>query len=149
MEYVISDLRSVTKREILRELSEVFQTHHPELEPGVIQNVLMAREQLGSTGIGEGIAVPHGKIAGIKEVLLSFGRSREGIPFESLDGKPAHLFFTIVAPENSNGIHLKLLANISRLLREGAVRDRLMQARTPEEVLTIISETDGDQESGI
>ncbi len=144
LEYIIPDLSSKDKQGSLRELSKLVHACHPEVDVNAVLGVLTAREELGSTGIGEGIAIPHGKMAGIDQVVLSFGRSREGIPFGSLDGKPAHIFFLILAPENSNGIHLKLLANISRLLREKDVRDRLMRAKTREEMLTVIAESDSD-----
>ena len=82
--------------------------------------VLQERERLGSTGIGEGVAIPHGKLKDLKRLLISFGRSRSGVDFDSMDGKPAHLFFLLVAPEESVGVHLKTLARISKLLKNPA-----------------------------
>ena len=116
-EYIISNLVSKDKPSVLREISKAFLYKHEHIDPEAIFDVLMARENLGSTGIGEGIAIPHGKQPGLEETVISVGRSREGIPFDSMDGMPAHLFFAIVAPENSTGIHLKLLAKISRMLK--------------------------------
>jgi PTS system nitrogen regulatory IIA component len=107
-----------------------------------VVEVLLDREKLGSTGIGDGIAIPHGKIKDLGGVVASFGRSPEGVDFESLDQKPAHLFFLLVAPENSAGVHLKALARISRLLKHPSFRKRLMEAENEEELFQIISEED-------
>ena len=102
--------------------------------------VLLERERLGSTGIGEGIAIPHGKLQGLDEILLSFGRSSEGISFDAMDGKPVHLFFLLMAPENSAGLHLKILAKISRMLKDPALRDNLLRAMGKERIWRIIEE---------
>lgn len=104
--------------------------------------VLMERERLGSTGIGGGIAIPHGKLKGLERLILAYGASGKGVDFESIDGKPAHIFFLLVTPENSIDIHLKLLARISRFLKNDLFRERLRAARSPEEVLGIIGEED-------
>jgi PTS system nitrogen regulatory IIA component len=106
--------------------------------------VLIERERLGSTGIGDGIAIPHGKLANLDELLLSFGRSVSGVDFDSLDGKPAHLFFLVVAPENSAGTHLKALARISRLLKSNVVRRELMEAKDAGGIYRIIEAQDED-----
>jgi nitrogen PTS system EIIA component len=102
--------------------------------------ILLERESLGSTGIGEGMAIPHGRSKEVKKILASFGRSLPGLDFQSLDGKPTHLFFLLIAPENSAGIHLKALAQISRLMKDQAFRKRLMEANSPDEVYSIFSE---------
>jgi PTS system nitrogen regulatory IIA component len=107
-----------------------------------LMEVLVEREKLGSTGIGDGIAIPHGKMVGLGELMLSFGRSRAGVDFDSLDGKPAHLFFLVVAPDNSAGTHLKALARISRLLKSNAVRQELMEASDAREIYEIIESQD-------
>ncbi|HXN54964.1 MAG TPA: PTS sugar transporter subunit IIA, partial [Myxococcales bacterium] len=95
---------------------------------GRLLEVLLEREKLGSTGIGEGVAIPHGKLAGVPSVIAAFGRSRAGIDFAAVDGKPARLFFLLFAPENSAGIHLKALARISRLLRSPTFRQAILDA---------------------
>jgi PTS system nitrogen regulatory IIA component len=107
-----------------------------------VVEVLLEREKLGSTGIGDGIAIPHGKMKGIKELVASFGRSINGVNFESIDNKPTHLFFLLVAPENSAGVHLKALARISRLLKDPSFRNRLMEARDRQDLFRIIVEAD-------
>jgi nitrogen PTS system EIIA component len=135
------DLKAKDKKGVLDELAEPIAklsgASHEELV-----RVLIERERLGSTGIGGGIGIPHGKLANIGSLLLGFGLSRRGVEFESMDGRPTHLFFLLLTPESSAGLHLKLLARISRLLKNGEFRSRLMQAATVEDVLTVISEND-------
>jgi PTS system nitrogen regulatory IIA component len=106
--------------------------------------VLLERERLGSTGIGGGIGIPHGKLKNMQSLILGFGLSREGVTFESMDGRPTHIFFLLLTPENSAGIHLKLLARISRLLKNDTFKARLMQSQTPEDVIAAVSEEDED-----
>jgi PTS system nitrogen regulatory IIA component len=139
---LIPDLQSKNKKGVLEELASVLvaQRKLPDLERAV--EVLLDREKLGSTGIGDGIAIPHGKIKDLGGVVASFGRSREGVDFESIDQKPTYLFFLLVAPENSAGIHLKALARISRLLKDPNFRKRLMEAEDREKLFQIISEED-------
>lgn len=141
-EYIICNLMSKDKPEVLREISKVFLYNHEHIDPEAIFNVLIARENLGSTGIGEGIAIPHGKMPGLTEPVISFGRSRQGIAFDSMDGMPAHLFFAIVAPENSTGIHLKLLAKLSRMLKDEAFREKLLKAESVQEIYKELAQKD-------
>jgi len=103
---------------------------------------LLAREALGSTGIGQGIGIPHGKSKNIKELVAAFGISQKGVNFDSLDGEPVYLFFLLIAPEESAGPHLKALARISRLLKDKYFRDRLRKAKDEKEVISIIQEED-------
>jgi PTS system nitrogen regulatory IIA component len=139
---VIPDLQSKNKKGVLEELAAVLvaQGKLPDLERVV--EVLLDREKLGSTGIGDGIAIPHGKVRDLGGVVASFGRSREGVDFESIDQKPTHLFFLLVAPENSAGVHLKALARISRLLKDPNFRKRLMEAENKEALFQVILDED-------
>lgn len=139
---IIKDLRSTTKKGVLEELSNVLVERGKLPDRDKVVEVLLEREKLGSTGIGDGIAIPHGKMKGIKELVISFGRSITGVDFESIDNKPTHLFFLLVAPENSAGIHLKALARISRLLKDSSFRNRLMEARDQQDLFRIIAEED-------
>ena len=139
---IIQDLRSTGKKGILEELSNVLVQGGKLPDRDKVVEVLLEREKLGSTGIGDGIAIPHGKMKGIKELVTSFGRSIKGVNFESIDNKPTHLFFLLVAPENSAGIHLKALARISRLLKDPSFRNRLMEARDRQDLFEIIAEED-------
>jgi PTS system nitrogen regulatory IIA component len=112
------------------------------LEAETLLGVLEEREALQSTGIGEGVAIPHGKLPGLQRLIASFARSREGVDFESIDGQPTHLFFLLVVPEHSGGQHLKALARISRFFRDAAFRTRLQEAETVEDVYRAIEEED-------
>ncbi|HAM33892.1 MAG TPA: PTS fructose transporter subunit IIA [Deltaproteobacteria bacterium] len=141
-ESVVDGLRAETKEGVLRELSEAVCRRVPALSPARLTAILMEREGLGSTGIGEGVAIPHGKVPGIDRLVAAFGRSREGVQFASLDGKPARLFFLILAPENSAGMHLKALARISRLLKDERFRGRLLSAEGAEGLSQVLREED-------
>ncbi len=143
-EFVLDELHGQNKKEVLGELSAVFNRAGMALDSEEMLKTLLERERLGSTGIGDGIAIPHGKMAGLKEMVVSFGRSRKGIDFETLDGKPANLFFLLMAPENSAGLHLKALAKISKMLKDQAFRSRLMEARLRDGLFKIISEKDDE-----
>ena len=141
-EAILDNLRADTKEGVLRELSEVIAKSVPKLSVEALATILMERESLGSTGIGDGVAIPHGKVAGIERLVAAFGRSRSGVQFHSLDGKPAHLFFLIMAPENSAGMHLKALARISRLLKNERFRRSLLEAAGVDELRMILNEED-------
>jgi PTS system nitrogen regulatory IIA component len=119
---IISDLSARTKPEVLAELVSSLSAKFPHLDSKRVIQVLMDREMLGTTGIGDGIAIPHGKLDSIDQVLVIVGRSQTGVDFASLDHKPASIFFTVLAPSTVVGLHLKLLATVSRLLKDGAVR---------------------------
>jgi PTS system nitrogen regulatory IIA component len=125
---VLPVLKGRTKEEVLRELAVHLATEHPEVNAEQLVEVLWERERLGSTAIGDAIAIPHGKLPGLKAVLAAFGRHPEGVDFQSLDGNPTKLFFLLVAPEDSVGLHLKALARVSRLLKEQSFRNQLMAA---------------------
>jgi len=122
----------------------VFKKAGMVLDSGEMLDILLDRERLGSTGIGEGVAIPHGKMVGLKEMVISFGRSREGIDFEAMDGKPVHLFFLLMAPENSAGLHLKVLAKISRMLKDPVFRKKLVAAKLSGDLFAVISEKDDE-----
>jgi nitrogen PTS system EIIA component len=139
---VVDGLRAETKEGVLRELSEAVCRRVPALSSDRLTAILMEREGLGSTGIGEGVAIPHGKVPGIDRLVAAFGRSREGVQFASIDGKPARLFFLILAPENSAGMHLKALARISRLLKDERFRGRLLAAEDAEGLSRVFREED-------
>ncbi len=139
-EFIIEELKSKTKREVLFELSEVFLQGNCNIDSDSMVKVLLEREKLGSTGIGDGIAIPHGKLPGLENLVVSFGRSKKGIEFDSLDGKPVHIFFLLMAPENSAGQHLKALAKISRMLKEETFRNDLMKMQTSDEIYSLIDQ---------
>jgi PTS system nitrogen regulatory IIA component len=139
---VVDDLRAETKEGVLREMSEVAAASVPSLSVQSLTSILLDRESLGSTGIGDGVAIPHGKVPGLTRLVAVFGRSRAGVQFHSLDGKPAHLFFLVMAPEQSAGMHLKALARISRLLKDARFRGSLLDARDADDLRRILKEED-------
>ena len=140
-EAILADLKAQNKKGILEELvAPVAEFSNVNQEDLV--KVLLERERLGSTGIGGGIGIPHGKMKDLESLVLGFGLSRKGVDFESLDGKPAHIFFLLVTPENSTGLHLKLLARISRILKNEPFKDRLLGAADRDEIFSIIKEED-------
>jgi nitrogen PTS system EIIA component len=134
---VLVDLQSRDKKGVIEELArpvaEIADVGHEALV-----RVLMERERLGSTGIGGGIGIPHGKLKDLQELILGFGLSRKGVTFDSMDGRPTYIFFLLVTPESSTGDHLKLLARISRILKDEPFKERLMAARTADEVIDAI-----------
>jgi nitrogen PTS system EIIA component len=139
---VAPSLTGTSKTAVLRELAEHLAQQHREIDAGRLVEVLWERERLGSTAIGDGIAIPHGKMPGLQGVIGIFGRHVAGVDFDSLDGSPTHLFFLLVAPEDSVGQHLKALARVSRLLKDRAFRDRLVGAADGAEIFRLIREED-------
>ncbi len=143
-EFVLEELQGRDKKVVLAELAGVFKKAGISLDSEEMLKVLLDRERLGSTGIGEGVAIPHGKMATLKEMVLSFGRSRAGVDFDSMDGKPAHLFFLLMAPENSAGLHLKVLAKISKMLKDPVFRNNLLEAGLRDDLFRVITEKDDE-----
>jgi PTS system nitrogen regulatory IIA component len=141
-ESVIPYLRSKTKAEVIRELSEHVSSVSNNINTERLVEVLMERERLCSTAVDSGVAIPHGKLSGISNIITAFGRSIEGVDFESLDGNPTHLFILLLAPENSAGTHLKLLARFSRIFKSPEFRSKLMQAKSQDEIYELIIEED-------
>ena len=141
-ELVLPDLAARSKTDVLVELANAVSAVHPELERERLVQALEDRERLNSTALGDGVAIPHGKLPGIKRVFAAFARSRQGVDFHSLDGGPTNLFFLLVAPEDSAGAHLKALARISRLLKDASFRERLLDAPDAAMLYDIIREED-------
>jgi len=139
---VIPHLKGRTKPEILAELADNLAAQRPELDRDKVARVLIEREELASTAIGEGVAIPHGKLSGVSEIVACLGRVRGGIDFDSMDGQPTYLFFVLVAPENSTGQHLKALARISRLFKDAEFRARLLDASDAEAMYRTLAEED-------
>ena len=143
-EAILVDLKAIDKQGVLEELvmpiAEIAGINREELV-----KVLMERERLGSTGIGEGIGIPHGKIKGLESLMLGFGRSQKGVDFDSMDGQPAYIFFLLITPENSTGLHLKLLARISRILKNDLFKEKLLQASSRDEIYSIIKEEEEEE----
>jgi len=132
------DLEGQTKEQVLRELVALLGRVGEVKDPGRLLNVLLERESLGSTGIGHGVAIPHGRSPDVGAPLVVLGRSRMDVDFDSIDGQPTRLYFLLVAPETGGNEHLHLLSRIARLMRDAGTRQRLLDAATPEAALELI-----------
>ncbi|MBE0069760.1 PTS sugar transporter subunit IIA [Thermoanaerobacterium thermosaccharolyticum] len=132
---MIFDLKSKDKLSVLKELIKPLAAKCVIDDEDKFLDVVLKREEEYSTGIGMGVAIPHGKSSLVKKASLVFGKSKEGIDYNSMDGKPAHLFFLIAAPENSDNLHLKILAKLSRSLMHEEVREELNKVETYEDVV--------------
>ena len=139
---VIPELHGGSKSDVLAEMSRHLAGVQSGVDPEVLRRVLEERELLASTAIGDGIAIPHGKLDSVGRLVGALGRSVEGIEFESIDGKPTNLVFMLVAPASSTGVHLKALARLSRLFRDGDFRRRLLEAPSAEAMYQVIVEED-------
>jgi len=141
---IIPELKASDKKGVLEELTKMISSHEPSIDKGTLIRVLVERERLGSTGIGDGVAIPHGKLSNVRRPIVSFGRSKKGLDFDSMDGQPTYLFFLIIAPENSSGFHLQVLAKIAKILKNSAFRKKLMEADTKIEIYQTIIQADDD-----
>jgi PTS system nitrogen regulatory IIA component len=139
---VISQLTSSSKGAVLAEMSQLLARFQTGIDPESLRRVLEERELLASTAIGDGIAIPHGKLETVDQLVGALGRSVSGLEFDSIDGKPTHLVFMLVAPSSSTGIHLKALARLSRLFRDADFRRRLIEAGDAPAMYRVIAEED-------
>jgi len=142
-ETIITELKSKDKKGVLEELVEPV-ARITGIKPEKLVKILMEREKLGSTGIEGGIGIPHGKLKELDSLILGFGLSKGGVNFESMDGRPTYIFFLLFTPENSTGLHLKLLARISRILKNDGFKEKLRTVSTVDEAISIITENDED-----
>jgi PTS system nitrogen regulatory IIA component len=133
-ETIIPDLQSRTKPDVIRELAGNLAAAHPGINNEKLIEVLMEREKLCSTAVDSGVAIPHAKMTGISDIIAGFGRSIEGIDYDSLDAELTHLFIILVAPETSIGAHIQLLARISKIFRNPDLRTKLMTLETQDEI---------------
>jgi PTS system nitrogen regulatory IIA component len=139
---VSADLQSTDKETIIQEMVDLLVESNQIKKPNEMIKILLERESLGSTGIGQGIAIPHGKSSDVSKMVGAIGISKKGVDFEALDGEPVYIFFLLLAPADSAGPHLKALARISRLLKDKYFRDSLKNAPHKEELLKIIKRED-------
>jgi len=138
-EAIVVDLKSLDKKGVLEELVTPI-AHISGVRHQDVLRVLLERERLGSTGIGGGIGIPHGKMKGLESMVIGLGISQKGVDFESIDGLPTHIFFLLLTPENSTGLHLKLLARISKILKNDHFKEKLLNTNDRDEILSIIQE---------
>lgn len=139
LDRIDTHLDATDKSDVLRALSKLIAIG----EAASIEKVLDARERLASTGIGDGVAIPHGRVAGLDHFVAALAIRAEGVPFDAIDGRPASIFFAVVGPEKAAGEHLKCLARIGRVLRDDSVRTRLLSATGPADALAIVTGADG------
>ncbi len=138
---VIATLSGRTGQAVLSELCRPLAISQ-KVDGQRLLETLLDREKLGSTGIGEGVAIPHGKVSTLPALMACFGRSAEGVDFRAIDGKPTHLFFALFAPENSAGAHLKALARISRIFKNPSFREAILNAADGAEIYRLIEAED-------
>ncbi len=141
-ESVVGSLIAKDKASVMAELCRALSRRVPGIPAERLTEVLLDRERLSSTGIGEGVAIPHGKLSGLPGLVAAFGVSKEGVDFDAIDGKPTHLFFALLAPENSAGVHLKALARISRLFKNPVFRKSIIEAGDASTIFNLISSED-------
>ena len=139
---IIPALNSREKNAALEEMAEWLAAHHPPLKPKSVLDVLLEREKISTTAIGEGVAIPHGKLGAVGEIVACLGRVTAGVDFDSMDGQPTYLFFVLVAPESSTGAHLKALARISRVFKDPEFRRRLLAAPDAESMYHVVADED-------
>jgi fructose-specific phosphotransferase system IIA component len=143
---VTTNLKAQDKEGVIRELVDLLAKSGDIRKKDELIQALMTRESLGSTGIGQGIGIPHAKSSAVKSLVAAFGLSQKGVNFDSLDGEPVYIFFLLIAPEESAGPHLKALARISRMLKDKYFREMLKKSKDDREVLKIIDEEDSKKE---
>ncbi len=141
-ELIVPSLKASDKRGILEELAAHVASQNSKIDRASLSRVLIEREALASTAIGEGVAIPHGKLPTVNEIVACLGRVPAGVDFDSMDGQPTYLFFVLVAPDNSTGAHLKALARISRVFKDSEFRRRLLLAPDADAMYRVISEED-------
>lgn len=139
---ISADLKKETKEKVLEELTELLIVSGAikEKDKSEIMKVLLAREEIGSTGIGYGVAIPHGKCQVVESVVLAIGYSKKGVNFNSIDGKPVHLFFLLLTSPEHGQLHLKVLARLSRFLKDKLFRESLVKAKNADEMYEIIED---------
>lgn len=139
-EFVIADLIGETKEEIINELVDLFKSDVRVEDIEKVRTAVIDREKVMSTGVGKGFAIPHGKTNAVKEIIGAFGRIKDGIDYESLDGNPVNLVFLLVGKDNLISTHIKLLSRISRLMNKDDFRHRLLEANDEKEIINLFTE---------
>jgi PTS system nitrogen regulatory IIA component len=141
-DYIIPELKARDKKGVLEEMVDAICRQDPGLAKEDVVNVLMERERLGTTGIGDGTAIPHGKINALKKPVVLLGKSSGGIDFDAIDGQPVYIVFLLLAPENSAEVHLQILAKIARILKNSSLRKQLLEAKTKKEIFRKIVDSE-------
>lgn len=136
---IILEMKAVGKESALRELAALAAMQSGRFTEDVLYNVLLERESVGSTGVGNGVAIPHGKIAGLEDILLCFGRSRAGLNFDAVDNRPVHLFVLLLSPADKATEYLRTLAWVSRTLKKNENRLQLLNSETRAEIAALFA----------
>ncbi len=140
---ILEEITATDKPGVIREFARLLTSRGRVLKEDELVRALTDRESLGSTGVGDGVAIPHGKVKGIRDIIVAFGRSSRGVDFQALDGKPVYLFFLLLTPYDMPGEHLKALARISRIFKNQVLRENLRHASLRQELQRLICEEDG------
>ncbi len=138
--FVISELNSYKKADVINELIDLFKDDPRVVNLEKVRIAVLDREKIMSTGVGKGFAIPHGKTSAVSEIIGAFGKSTKDIDYDSLDGKPVHLVFLLVGKDNLVSTHIKLLSRISRLMNKDDFRERLIEAKNQEEIINLFIE---------
>jgi PTS system nitrogen regulatory IIA component len=136
---IILEMKATSKEGALRELAALAAVECGRFTEEVLYKVLLERESLGSTGVGNGVAIPHGKINGLDDILLCFGRNRAGLNFEAIDNRPVYLFVLLLSPAGKAAEYLQTLALVSKILKDSAKRQQLLDSTTRETIVTLFS----------
>jgi PTS system nitrogen regulatory IIA component len=139
---IITNLEAKSKPEVIEELAERISSVYTNINQERLVEVLMEREKLCSTAVDSGVAIPHAKLSGISNIIAGFGRSAAGIDFDSLDAKKTHLFIVVIAPENSTGSHIQLLARISKIFKNPELRAEIMECESQDDIYETITRED-------
>lgn len=136
----LPDLKATTKDGILKEIVDQFVNVKYLKHSDIVLEMLKKREVLGSTGIGKGIAIPHGRTTSVSDIMIAFGKAKTGIEYDSIDGKPVQLIFMIIAPpQDENNMYLPILGKMVEILSKSKNRNKLLEAETFEEFIEVIS----------
>ncbi len=136
---ILLEMKATSKEGALRELAALAAVECGRFTEEILYSVLLERETLGSTGVGNGVAIPHGKIKGLDDILLCFGRSRAGINFEAIDNRPVHLFVLLLSPASKAAEYLQALAQVSKILKNIDKRQQLLNCTTREEIVALFT----------
>jgi fructose PTS system EIIBC or EIIC component len=139
-EFIIADMKSTSKNDAILELLSLFKTDPRVVDMELVQNAVLERENIMSTGVGKGFAIPHAKTSAINDIIVSFGKLKEPIDFKSLDEQPVSFIFLLVGKESQVGPHIKLLSRISRMMNKDEFRESLLNAQTSEDIYNLFAE---------
>ena len=135
-DHVLPNSEASSKRALITEMAQSLSS----MDPDLVMEVVMAREKLGSTGIGHGVAIPHGRMPALGHPIVALARHRRGVDFDAIDGEPVHIVIMLLVPEDDSRIHLELLALLARILQQDQLREALLLAETAEEMIALFPE---------